>query len=89
MNNEDFYNYVLSLPPIRKAHEIIRMWDLFKKKEPTPFMISEYYPQLMDCISMNNFFNKELSTFKIIKLIEKGSSDEEIEALMIMNKLTE
>ena len=89
MDNEKFYDYILSLSRIEQAHEIIKMWDLFKKKEPTPFMNSEYYPQLMDQVSMSNFFNKELSVFEMIELISNGVSDEEIESLFVMNKLTE
>ena len=89
MNNEEFYDYILSLPSIKKAHEIRYMWDLWSKGEPTPFMNSEFYPQLMDCVSVGDFFNKELSVFEIIDLISNGATDEEIEALMVMNKLTE
>jgi len=83
MNDKDFYNYIMSLPLIEQVYELKKILDSYNKGEPPSFMNSDYYSCFMDCLSMrlpNSFW-------EIMEMIEKGATNEEIEALFVINKL--
>ena len=83
MNNKDFYNYIMSKSLMDQVYELKKIFDLYNKGEKPLFMDSDYYSCFMDCLSMDL---KE-SFWEIITMIDNGTTNEEIEGLIIMNKL--
>ena len=87
MDSGDIYSHLMRLSLMEKLHECQKMWDLFDRNKPVPFMNSCYYGYFMDCLMLQ--LPKSTSIFEVIDMIKNRVSDEEIESLFVINKLME